>query len=243
MPLDWENEDYVKLYVRDTPGFTALHHVTRAMFFELMRKVDLHGNLVCGPNYAREIASLIRWPAPDAEAAISELESAGHVCIGESDDKIGVTVTITNYVDAQNAKQSGKQRVRKYRKLQRADVTHGNAEKQSVTIRLDKIRLDERSPISPLQGDKQKRRCRLPSDWRPKESHMAKAGEHGVDLQSEAEAFADFWHGDGRTKLDWDKAFFTWLRNAKKFSNNGKRSPDTEPLPAYLRPFPGSEKQ
>lgn len=249
--LDWENEDFVKLYVRDTPGFSALHHVTRALFFELMRKVDLHGNLVCGRLYAKEIAALIRWPVDDTERAITELEADGHVCIDKPNDKIGTTITITNFVNAQNAKQSGKQRIRKHRKLQRADVTHGNDEKQNVTIRLDKSRLDKsrldmggaggnapdgRSPVADAPPLKRKRKAQstpIPADWTPNEEHRAKATSLGVNLRDQSEAFQGHHIAKGSMFANWDMAFHNWLRRSKEFGN---KSASNEP-PSRLKYF------
>ena len=61
------------------------------------------------------------------------------------------------------------------------------------------------------------RKHRLPDDWKPNDSHKAKAKDLGLDVAAEAEAFSDHHQAHGSTMVKWDKAFFTWLRNAVRF--------------------------
>ena len=76
------------------------------------------------------------------------------------------------------------------------------------------------------------RRHRLPPDWQPHEGHARKCREIGADLADEAEGFRDYHEAKGTVMLSWDKAFFTWLRNAKRFSQ-GRRpaAPDRPAVP------------
>lgn len=74
-------------------------------------------------------------------------------------------------------------------------------------------------------GAPKKRAAQLPDSWAPHENHAAKAKELGVDLKDEVEGFRYHAKANGRTQLDWDAAFFGWLRNAVKFgrvNSNGK---------------------
>jgi len=65
-----------------------------------------------------------------------------------------------------------------------------------------------------------KRRSILPEGWAPNDSHHAIAAEQGVDLQSEATKFRDHAEATGRLMADWDAAFRTWLRNARRFGGS-----------------------
>jgi hypothetical protein len=58
----------------------------------------------------------------------------------------------------------------------------------------------------------------LPDDWKPTDAHRSLAVEVGVDLEVEEAQFRDHAKANDRRQRDWDAAFRTWLRNAKKFT-------------------------
>lgn len=63
-----------------------------------------------------------------------------------------------------------------------------------------------------------KKKCRLPDDFAVTEQHVALARQNGWnDPHGEIDAFRDYHLARGNTFLDWDRAFYTWLRNGKKF--------------------------
>lgn len=41
--MDWENERYIRVYTRDTSDLLAIGHIGRAVWWELLRKVDRAG--------------------------------------------------------------------------------------------------------------------------------------------------------------------------------------------------------
>ena len=57
----------------------------------------------------------------------------------------------------------------------------------------------------------------IPANWKPSDSHASKARELGLDLQWQADQFRDKNLAKDNRYVDWDKAFFTWLRNAARF--------------------------
>lgn len=71
---------------------------------------------------------------------------------------------------------------------------------------------------------RRERRTRIPDDWKPNDQHTAWAREQDVDLHFEFEQFRDFHGARGSVMLDWDKAFWTWLRKAKRWSNKSASS-------------------
>lgn len=80
---------------------------------------------------------------------------------------------------------------------------------------------NDRTPCPDLPcPDKPKalaRKCALPPDFVPKDSHKQLAAELGVSLDAEVEQFRDHHMAKGSTMKDWDRSLNTWLRNAKKF--------------------------
>lgn len=74
----------------------------------------------------------------------------------------------------------------------------------------------------------------LPSSWSPSDNHQSLASSLGVDLSVEAAQFADFHQAKGSKFKDWDAAFRTWLRNAKKYQPAHLRAVgDDEPKVRY----------
>lgn len=65
---------------------------------------------------------------------------------------------------------------------------------------------------------------KLPDDFIVTETHLELAQKNNwPNPQDELEAFRDYHVARGNTMLDWDRAFYTWLRNAKKYkSREGK---------------------
>lgn len=77
-----------------------------------------------------------------------------------------------------------------------------------------------------------KKSTQLPKDWRPNESHRSKCRELGFDadtLADEERGFINHHLARASKFADWDRAFWTWIGNASKFSGstktiNGKRT-------------------
>ena len=69
-----------------------------------------------------------------------------------------------------------------------------------------------------FKKEKEKRRSQLPQDFAVKETHVKFSTANGCPHpETEIDAFKDYHHARGTVMLDWDKAFYTWLRNAKKW--------------------------
>lgn len=62
-----------------------------------------------------------------------------------------------------------------------------------------------------------KRKCALAEDWKPNDNHRAIAGELGLNLASQVEAFRDHAAATGRLLVDWNAGFRTWLRKSNEF--------------------------
>lgn len=53
----------------------------------------------------------------------------------------------------------------------------------------------------------------MPGGWEPNDTHHRIATDEGIDLRREADKFRDWAAAKGRTYVDWDRAFASWLRN------------------------------
>ena len=107
--MRWEEERYVRVYTRDTTEWSMLSWEARALFVEVLRKVDRAGTLNMGRHGLRGLAALIRYPAQVVERAMPELLDDGCIVIE------GSALTVPNYVIAQEAKKSDAARKREQR--------------------------------------------------------------------------------------------------------------------------------
>jgi hypothetical protein len=101
-------------------------------------------------------------------------------------------------------------RVREFRERQRnVSETPSESETEADTEKTP-AKAGERVSAPPA-----KRATRLPPNWRPDDAGRSFAADCGLDPDSTADAFADYWTAaSGRTsaKLDWNAAFRTWCR-------------------------------
>ncbi len=125
--MDWSNERYVCLYTRDTPEWAALEWQARALFYELMRKVDRAGVLPLGKSGLRGLAGIVRMPLPVVEAALPLLLDDG--CVVQRD----TTLVLPNFMPANEASRSDKQRQRDSREARRAKAMAGVTERDSTS--------------------------------------------------------------------------------------------------------------
>jgi hypothetical protein len=104
--MRWEDERYVRLYTRDTVDWLALSFEAQSLLALILRKLDRAGLLVLGKHGKRAVAVAIghaaRWEiiAP----ALEELLTDGCVRIE------GDTLVMPNFLEAQEAAMSDRQR-------------------------------------------------------------------------------------------------------------------------------------
>lgn len=128
--MDWENERYVRLYVRDTDDWLALTWQARAMFPLMLRKVDRSGILHTRRGVVG-IAAQTGLPLDVCEAGLPDLLRDGSVT------KCDAGYLFPNYLAAQEARQSDKQRAKEARARRRdlaiIESQNGTAASQDVT--------------------------------------------------------------------------------------------------------------
>jgi hypothetical protein len=109
--MKWEDERYVKLYVRDTPEFLGMSWQARCLLHELLRKVDRAGTMKVGSYGVRGIAIALRAPVEEIEGPVGELVAQGRLVWKEAEGQY----LIPNFVAAQNTRQSSAARKRRER--------------------------------------------------------------------------------------------------------------------------------
>jgi hypothetical protein len=102
--MRWEDERYVRVYTRDTTEWIALSWQARALFHELLRKVDRAGLMPVGKAGTKGLAGLLRMPHDVVEAALAELLE--DTCLVAVDDGY----LVRNFLEAQEARASDKAR-------------------------------------------------------------------------------------------------------------------------------------
>jgi hypothetical protein len=144
--VNWSDERYVRVYVRDTVEWLAWSWQAQALFLLLLRKVDRAGCVDLpgdAAKAARGLSRMVGMPEDVIAAALPELEESGAVTPGPRG------LVIRNYVAAQEAVASNAERQRRYKERQAAiterhdslpvcieahqEVTRTNANSRAVT--------------------------------------------------------------------------------------------------------------
>lgn len=79
----------------------------------------------------------------------------------------------------------------------------------------------QRGPEQSQLRTGRKRKCAMPADFKPARTPATLKLESGLNVAAEWEAFKDRAERDGATYLNWDAAWRTWLRNAKRWAKPG----------------------
>ena len=163
--MRWADEEWIKLYTRDTPDFLSLSFEAQAFFVLLLRKVDRAGLLPLGKRGRASIFLAIGQAhrVADLTPALDELIADGCILVDERRQ----VLVVRNYAEAQTARASDAARKRAERARDSAeaaksailgenchtlsrDVTRGHAPSHDVTRgheerREEESRADERS--------------------------------------------------------------------------------------------------
>ena len=161
--MNWQDEQFVKVYTRDTGEWTLLSWDAQALLLQILRKVDRSGVLQLGKHGTRVLPAALghREHADRIAAALQELQVDGCVILRPD------CLVVPNFIAAQTSRQSDRARQQSARDRRRAeslgaslpadaetsqnvtdchlaspDVTTGHPESPRVT--LDKSRLDEK---------------------------------------------------------------------------------------------------
>lgn len=112
--MRWEDERYVRIYTRDTPGLKVLEWESRALLWELLRKCDRAGIIDLGKTGVKGLAKTVDMPVEVVETALKELVTAETVTLRDN------ILLVPKFIEAQEASSSDKERQRKCRETARA---------------------------------------------------------------------------------------------------------------------------
>lgn len=117
---------------------------------------------------------------------------------------------------AETARTNGRGGGRPKGKPTRNPVGSSSETKSKPTEKLTTNQEPLTNPDTSVSGERTaKRATRIPPAWRPDDAGRSFAADCGLDPESTADAFTDYWTAaSGRTsaKLDWNAAFRTWCR-------------------------------
>lgn len=133
--MDWANERYVRLFVRDTTTWKLLPWQSRALLALILRKLDRSGVIDIGEDGEAGLAAVVEVPPDFLQSGLPDLLRR------EVFKMAGGKFVMPNFMAAQEAKQSDAQRKRESRENQRLSamrsqpVTDGHtlSESQPVT--------------------------------------------------------------------------------------------------------------
>ena len=92
---------------------------------------------------------------------------------------------------------------------------------EPTDVSADRTLIRDNTNIPPIVPPKPKRarRSQLPSNWSPQSSHVQRAAQLGLDLNSQAEKFRLHAESTGRLMVNWNAAFTTWLIRASEWAS------------------------
>ena len=138
---------------------------------------------------------------PPADAPPQDMRPAAN----DADPRISCGETVSNRHSNSEAKASSLDRERG----PNAANDHGFATAALTLVAApDRSRKASRTPASKF----------VPESWTPNSAHFAKAASLGVDLGKQTELFRN--HEYAKPKTDFDRAFHTWLTNAKDWGGS-----------------------
>jgi hypothetical protein len=124
----WEDERYVRVYTRDTLDWLALGWEAHALFHQILRKVDRAGLLDLGRSGIGGIAIATGIPEEVVGRALAKLAADGCVVLK------GSYLVVPNFIEAQEAKQSDKQRQREHREKARSVALSQNVTVEGAPV-------------------------------------------------------------------------------------------------------------
>jgi hypothetical protein len=252
--VDWSNEDYVKVYTRETDDDLMLSWQALALWRAMLLKFDRSGLLETRRG-VRGLAALVRMPAEIVETALPELLEDGRL------ESVPAGYFARNFLAAQEASKSDRQRQRDSRERRAANarvtnrdhtsraVTPGHDSSQPVTLTSadpllpllpDPVDPDSaesesgKSPTSPslvltpeppLKKPRKQAKRDMPEDWQPTARQRETCRQVGLDLEDQVRRFKNHHAARGNQFASWERAFDTWLDNAPRFANVARAGP------------------
>jgi hypothetical protein len=113
--VDWSNEQYVRLYIRDTKTWLKLRWEGQSLFMMLLRKVDRAGVLDDIDDPVGDLALITGLPEEHVEVGFERLKKLGSI------EMKGKALVIPNFIEANETPKSDRLRQLEYRQRRRDD--------------------------------------------------------------------------------------------------------------------------
>lgn len=115
--MEWSEEKYVKLYVRDTVTWLSWPWQAKALWPLLMRKLDGAGMLECGNTHpAKAVSLVVAMPLEVVEAGLVAILESGTL------EKVPNGLLAPKFLEGQEARKSDALRQREARARRREDI-------------------------------------------------------------------------------------------------------------------------
>src|SRR5882757_8466762 len=158
--MRWQDERYVRLYIRDTADWNMLPWESRALWPLLLRKLDRAGLLDLGKHGDQGLSVTVNLPLQVIVVGLAGLLADG--CVQLS----GTMLVVRNFVSAQEATASTVLRSREYRARQR-EIDRNNVTKcdSNVTRNHTASREITARHSDPCRSDPCRTSDQSPSEW------------------------------------------------------------------------------
>lgn len=160
-----------------------------------------------------DAAFALRKSVPVLRGLLDDLHAAGLIDITETG------ASPHNWNVRQYKSDVSNERVKRHRERQRNVTCNGDVAPSETETEADTeqtvAKATEATPPTRTRGNDGKSGNRIPEGWRPSEAGRGYAADRGLDPESTADAFCDWWlaeTGPRAVKRDWDAAFRTWCR-------------------------------
>ena len=259
MGLDYEQERYVRLFVRDTTSWKMGPWQARAMLPLILRKLDRAGVLDISEDGVEGLAAMTDMPLEVTEVGLAWWIKRGALKM------VRGNLVMPNFLIAQEATQKDAQRARESRARKRelalaaeaglvtkrddsdkkrdGDVTEVDEAVtggHSVSLRTVPSRTVpsrtvpvEKAPPPPPDPVRKKRRGPIPEDWTPTKGTVDEYAANGIDALASLRRFKNHWLGNGESKVDWERTFQNWVdRDVARGEAKAMPDPGFVPPPA-----------
>lgn len=242
--MNYEDEEYVRYYVRDTVSWRALGWEGQTVLALLLHgKFDRSGVFDCdGHDPSQAVTLVTGLPESVTSVGLERLLKVHTLVLRDG------KIVWPKYVHAQGCRRSDKARQRESRDKRRGDalgenvtdVTSGHTESQPVTLsRAEQSRAED--PPKPPKGRRKRSKAPevpIPVPFVPTAKHREFCARHGLNLELEIESLIGW--AEGRTTVSWNGTFTTRLTNAVKWRDerSGPRTahvPPAAPLDAEAK--------
>jgi hypothetical protein len=242
--MRWEDERYVKVYVRDTPEFLAMSWQARCLLHELVRKVDRAGILKVGKLGMEGIALALRAPLAEIESPIRELLEEKRL----EWNKDQGTFLIPNHIEAQTTPQTDASRKRRERHF--AQPRNGTSSDPPTEVSRAVTRGHIASPVDRIDRIEEPDESRLtrarltPIDPERVLSSEGRAYAESVgvtDVHSVHRDFVNFNVSEAKVSANWEAMWRRWcdrelrIQRRERDRSRGVRAPVQQDKPGEAK--------